>query len=83
MRQSLALAVFALAVALFVYTAFVGTASPATTWVTFGALAVLFGLAAFLAAPHKKERLFSTSLLCMVISVPVLLLIAALGEMLV
>ena len=65
MRQPLALAVFALAVALFVYTAFVGTASPATTWVTFGALVVLFGLAAFLAAPHKKERktLFNISAL--------------------
>lgn len=83
MRQPLALAVFALAVTLFIYTALVGTDSPAATWVTFGALVVLFGLTAFLAAPHKKERLFTVSLLCMVISVPALLMIAALGEMLV
>lgn len=82
MRQPLALAVFALAVALFVYTALLGTVSPTGTWVTFGALVVLFGLAAFLAAPHKKERLFLASLVCAFISVPALLFIAALEEML-
>lgn len=64
MRQPLALAVFALALALFVYTAFVGTASSATSWVTFGALVVLFGLAAFLAAPpQERKTLFNISAL--------------------
>lgn len=80
MQYRIALALFSAALALFFYTALLGTSSPTQTWVIFAVMTALFGVSAFLAYRSSHEKLLLVSLTGLLVAVPALLFLASLVE---